>query len=255
VGAYAFPNLPPGAYTLTAEAAGFSPTRLTGIGVSVAQYARQNVRLKVGTVAERVEVAATTSVIETERAALSSVVTNKQITQLPLNGRYSIFPLIYLAPGVQNTGYWNNVWASGGFRTGGMGSTVDGAINLINQNGAMSPATPPLDSIEEFRFITNNASAEYSFGSAQLVLVTRSGTNQLHGSAFWFNRNREFAAKYALDHRAKPPFNRNEFGYTIGGPIKRDKLFFFHTFEQSDTPRGAGGLMSWTASKAVGPLV
>src|SRR5207249_11388584 len=97
------------------------------------------------------------------------------------------------------------------------------------------------DSIAEFRFISNTASAEYSNGTAQLIAVTRSGTNELHGSAFWFNRNREFAAKYVLDPRPKPPFNRNEFGGTVGGKITKDKLFYFFSFEQLSLRQWATG--------------
>lgn len=225
---FTFMNLDPGLYTLEARMDGFSPTRITNIVVNVAQSARVDVRLKVGAVSEHIEVTASVGVIETERPTISSVVNHKQITQLPFNGRYNISGLIALAPGVQNGG----AFVSGGFAKGGLNVTVDGAANLDMQNGVRSEATPPFDSIEEFRFVSNTASAEYSHGAAQLVLVTRSGTNELHGSGFWFNRNRIFAAKYKLDHRDKPGFNRNEFGGTLGGPIKKDQLFYFASFEQ-----------------------
>src|SRR6185437_5755683 len=227
-GAYTFTNLDPGTYTITAEVSGFSPTRVNGVRIAVAQNARVDIKLKIGSVAEQVEVTASAGVVETESPTLSAVINHKQITELPFNGRYSIAGLIALAPGVQN----NGSFASGGFAKGGLNVTVDGATNLDMQNGTRSEATPPFDAIEEFRFISNSASAEYTSGSSQLVLVTRSGTNDLHGSAFWFNRNRVFASKYILDHRDKPPFNRNEFGGTLGGPIKKDKLFYFASFEQ-----------------------
>lgn len=228
VGSYTFANLDPGRYTLNAEMAGFAPVSLTGITVQVAQFARANVQLKVGTVSERMEVAATASMVETERPTLSSVITHTQITELPFNGRYNLSGLIALAPGVQRGGRF----AAGGFYTGGLNVIVDGAVNLDMQNGGPSEATPTFDSIEEFRFVSNTASAEYSHGSAQMIVVTRSGTNELHGSAFWFNRNRKFAAKYVLDPRPNPPYNRNEFGGTLGGRIIKDKLFYFFSFEQ-----------------------
>jgi hypothetical protein len=227
-GAYTFTNLEPATYAITAERTGFSPKVVNGIRIAVAQNARIDIRLTIGSVAEKVEVTASAGVVETENPTLSAVINHKQITELPFNGRYSIAGLIALAPGVQNSGSF----ASGGFAKGGLNVTVDGATNLDMQNGTRSEATPPFDAIEEFRFISNSASAEYTSGSSQLVLVTRSGTNDLHGSAFWFNRNRLFAAKYILDHRDKPPFNRNEFGGTAGGPIKKDKLFYFASFEQ-----------------------
>jgi hypothetical protein len=228
VGSYTFANLSPGRYTLSAQMTGFSPVQMTGLTVTVAQFARADVQMKIGVVTERVEVAAKVGVVETERPTLSSVITHTQITELPFNGRYDLSGLIALAPGVQRGGRFT----SGGFFTGGLNVVVDGAVNLDMQNGGPSAATPTFDSIEEFRLITNTASAEYSHGTAQLIVVTRSGTNDLHGSALWFNRNREFAAKYALDHRPKPPFNRNEFGGTLGGKIIRDKLFYFFSFEQ-----------------------
>jgi hypothetical protein len=221
VGSYTFANLDPGRYTLAAQMAGFASVSLTGITVSVAQFARADVQLKVGAVSERVEVAATAGVVETERPTLSSVITHAQITQLPFNGRYNLSGLIALAPGVQRGGRF----ASGGFYTGGLNVVVDGAVNLDMQNGGPSEATPTFDSIQEFRFVSNTTSAEYSHGSAQMIVVTRSGTNELHGSAFWFNRNRQFAAKYVLDPRPSPPDNRNEFGGTLGGKIIKDKLF------------------------------
>ncbi len=228
VGSYTFSNLNPGRYTLFTEMAGFAPVSLTGIIVTVAQFARADVQLKVGAVSERIEVQATAGVVETERPTLSAVITQAQITQLPFDGRYNLSGLIALAPGVQRGGRF----ASGGPLTGGLNVVVDGAENLDMQNGGPSAAQPTFDSIAEFRFISNTASAEYSHGTAQLIAVTRSGTNELHGSAFWFNRNREFAAKYALDARPKPPFNRNEFGGTAGGKIIKDKLFYFFSYEQ-----------------------
>ncbi|MEK7406982.1 MAG: TonB-dependent receptor, partial [Acidobacteriota bacterium] len=228
VGSYTFASLAPGRYTLSVQMEGFSPVSITGVTVTVAQFARTDVQMKVGAVTERIEVAAKVGVVETERPTLSSVINHTQITQLPFNGRYSLSGLIALAPGVQRGGRF----AAGGTFTGGLNVVVDGAVNLDMQNGGPSEATPTFDSIEEFRFVTSTASAEYSHGSAQLIVVTRSGANELHGSAFWFNRNREFAAKYALDHRPKPPFNRNEFGGTLGGRIVKDKLFYFFSFEQ-----------------------
>lgn len=227
-GSYTFTNLPPGRYTLSAHRTGFSPVEVSGLTVTVAQFARADIQMKVGVVSERVEVTARVGVLETERPTLSSVITHTQVTQLPFNGRYNLGGLIALAPGVQRGGRF----VSGGFFTGGLNVVVDGAVNLDMQNGGPSAADPTFDSIEEFRFITNTASAEYSHGTAQLIVVTRSGANDLHGSLFWFNRNREFAAKYTLDHREKPPYNRNEFGGTLGGRIIKDKLFYFGSFEQ-----------------------
>lgn len=228
IGSYTFTNLPPGRYTLSAQKDGFSPVSVTGIVVTVAQFARTDIQMKLGSTVDTIEVAATPGVVETERPTLSSVVDRVQITELPFNGRYNLSGLIALAPGVQRGGRF----AAGGTYTGGLNVVVDGAVNLDMQNGGPSEATPTFDSIEEFRFISNTASAEFSHGSAQLVVVTRSGTNDLHGSAFEFNRNRVYAAKYAIDHRDKPPFNRNEFGGTLGGKLIRDKLFYFFSFEQ-----------------------
>lgn len=228
VGSYTFANLNPGRYTLFTQMTGFAPVSVTGITVTVAQFARADVQLRLGAVSERVEVAARAGVVETERPTLSAVINQTQITQLPFNGRYDLSGLIALAPGVQRSGRF----ASGGPATGGLNVVVDGAENLDMQNGGPSAANPTFDSIAEFRFVSNTASAEYSNGTAQLIVVSRSGSNELHGSAFWFNRNREFAAKYVLDPRPLAPFNRNEFGTTLGGKIIKDKLFYFVSFEQ-----------------------
>src|SRR5215467_2841108 len=168
VGSYTFANLNPGLYTLSTQMAGFASVSLTGVRVTVAQFARADVQMKVGTVTERVEVAAQSSVVETERPTLSAVINQTQITQLPFNGRYDLSGLIALAPGVQRSGRF----ASGGPYTGGLNVVVDGAENLDMQNGGPSAATPTFDSIAEFRYVSNTASAEYSVGTAQLVVVT-----------------------------------------------------------------------------------
>src|SRR5438105_1986938 len=150
---------------------------------------------------------------------------------MPLNGRSNIYGLLSLAPGVQRSGQ-NPVVGAAGVWFGSTNMTIDGAANIDFGNERLGPVTPSIEAIGEFRVIGNGASAEYGRGGTQIVVATRAGTNSLHGSLFAYNRNRALSAKnFFATGLPKPPFNRNEYGGSIGGPVLKDKLFFFGTFE------------------------
>ena len=229
-GQYTVTNLEPGVYRLTVTASGFNEQVIRDITVFVNQTARVDVTLEVGAVSSRVEVEATAPVVQSETSSIGQVVDSKQVTTMPLDGRSSIYGLLALAPGVMTTG--QNPVISGGVWFGSTNLTVDGVSDIDTGDERLGPVVPSLESIGEFKVIANGASAEFGRGGAQVLVETRSGTNQFHGSVFEFNRNRALAAKnFFATSLPKPPFNRNEYGGSLGGPILKDKLFFFGTFE------------------------
>lgn len=229
-GDYTFTNVEPGTYQLSAEAQGFKTGVVRHVTMFVNQTVRVDVKLDVGDVTTEVEVQATTPVIQSDTSSVGSVVDGMQIVSMPLNGRAGILGLLILAPGVQRGTI--NPMIAGGSWFGNANMTVDGATNIDVGNERILPLAPSLESIGEFKVIANGASAEFGRGGAQVVVATKSGTNEFHGSLFAFNRNRVLSAKnFFATHLAKPPFNRNEFGGSVGGPILRNKLFFFGNYE------------------------
>lgn len=230
-GDYVFTNVPPGFYQIGVKAPQFQSQRIEHLKLEVLQTIRRDVSLKVGATAEYIVVTAETPIIQTETPTISSVVDGKQIEETPLNGRGDAYQLMGLAPGVQRPN--SNALISGSSFAGGTTMTIDGITSndLFNQRMAGTP--PSLESVAEFTVIGNNATAEFGRGGAQVVMQTKSGTNTFHGSLFEFNRNKATQARnFFLAAAAKnPPFNRNEFGGSFGGPIRKDKLFFFASIE------------------------
>lgn len=229
-GQYTVTNLEPGIYRVTIAGKGFKTGTIRDITLNVSQTARVDLKLQVGDVTTTVEVQATAPIVQSETSAVGSVVDSNQIENMPLNGRSDIYSLLSLAPGVQR-GQQNPVVA-GATWFGSTNMTIDGVSNLDVGNERLGPTVPSIEAIAEFKVITNAASAEFGRGGAQIVVATKSGTNELHGSLFAFNRNRAMSAKnFFATSLPKPAFNRNEFGGSIGGPIIKDKLFYFGTYE------------------------
>ncbi len=229
-GDYIFTDVAPGSYRLDVNAQGFRASQVSNIVVQVGQTARMDVKLEVGAVQARVEVTATAPVVQSETSSVGNVVDTRQIQDMPLNGRANFYGLLQIAPGVQGAG--SNPLISGGTWYGSTNMTLDGVENIDVGNERLLGTTPSLDAVQEFRVIDSGASAEFGRGGAQVIMVTRSGTNAFHGSVFEFNRNRALAAKnFFATGLPTPPFNRNEFGGSLGGPILRDKLFFFGSYE------------------------
>ena len=247
-GFYNFPNLPIGNYDILVEQTGFKSFRQSAIHIDVNSAVRVDVKLEIGEVAEKVSVRADAVQVETQSTQMGEVINSQKMTAVPLNGR-DFTDLLSLQPGVVPGAYASQaaglndrtVSGSGALNAGNQsingqreaanGFMVNGAnVNEGKNNG--TAVIPNLDSIEEFRIITNNFDAEYgNYSGGQINVVTKSGTNQIHGSLFEFNRNTAFNGRNYFDQGAAGKLIQNQFGGTVGGPIKKDKVFFFADYQ------------------------
>jgi hypothetical protein len=228
-GEYVLLRVAPGTYRLSVGATGFKTEIRNDIPILVNQTAREDFKLSVGDIATSVQVEAEIPVVQSETSSIGQVVDGSQVTQMPLNGRDNIFSLLAMAPGVQDSG--SNPMISGSAFRGGTSITIDGANNDDALNERISGPVPSLESVAEFKVVTNGAPAEFG-KPAQVIVASKGGSNTIHGSLFAFNRNNVLAAKsHAAQLIAKPPYKRNEYGGSVGGPIKKNKLFYFGTFE------------------------
>ena len=230
-GEYAFNSVTPGVYQISISAPGFATKVVTNINLDVQQTIREDLSLSIGSTSSTISVTATTPLIQTETSDVSNVVTGQAIQEAPLNGRENAYSLMGLAPGVQRPN--SNALISGGSFKGGANLTIDGISDDDIVGARMSDQVPSLEAMAEFNVTDVNAPAEYGNGGAQVNIQTKSGSNDFHGSAFEFNRNRYFQARnYFLAHTAAiPGFNRNEWGGSVGGPVIHNKLFFFFSYE------------------------
>ena len=239
-GFYAVPGLPPGRYELTVSSSGFGKYTRTGVELTVGQTATLNLTLKVAGVKEEVVVSTEAPAVETTRSEVSQVIDTKQITDLPINSRlFTDFAL--LAPSVATsrtslgttfTEFEITQISFGGMRSFSNEITVDGA-DFVNTISGVQRATPPQDSVQEFRVVNNSFGAEYGRALGGIVnIVTKSGTNQIHGSVYDYLQNSATDARSLLQPAPLPDALReNQFGGTLGGPIKKDKTFFFLNYE------------------------
>jgi hypothetical protein len=257
-GLFSFPNLPVGAYDLTASAKGFASQRKLGLAVDTASALRIDITLSPGEQADAVTVTADTSAqVETVSTQLGEVVSGAAMTSLPLNGR-SYTDLLALQPGVTPVstllpssvvmaGVTGSLDPSGDLNPGNLsisgqressnGFFVDGIDVQEHMNGGTS-VIPNLDSIDQFRVLTNNFDSEYgNYNGGMVTVVTKSGTNRFHGDAFEFFRNTALDARGYFDP-TRSAFKQNQFGGTIGGPIWRDKFFFFTDYQATRTTQG-----------------
>lgn len=233
-GDYVAPVLPVGNYTVRIEVAGFGPSIAKGLVLLPNRTLRQDFTLEVGQVQQTVEVAATAPVVNSESATIGNVMQSDQITSLPLNGRM-LDRLIRISAGVTSDSA-SNPRVAGSAYWGGINFNVDGAAfnDPGNGGGAYSyrhgmATLPSVDTVSEFKIDSNNQKAEFE-GAASVTIVSKTGSNELHGSLFLFNRNKAYAARNFFSP-INPPFNRNEFGFTAGGPIIKDRTFFFGGYE------------------------
>ena len=229
-GTYTISNLVVGNYNVTAEGGGFKTASATGITLDVSQKREVNFKLSVVGIESTVEVNAAPPLLNTTDGMLGGLVTAEQVETLPLNGR-SIANLVMMQPGMaQDTGSMGWLapqWISNGNRAETLVATLDNADASDTEMGTPQFWNFNLDAIAEFKVLQNNYSAMYGQGGGTITqIVSKTGTNQVHGSAFEFLRNSAFDARnfFATD---VPPFQRNEFGGTFGGPVKKDKTFFF----------------------------
>ncbi len=228
-GEYTFSNVIPDPYEITVTAGGFQSYVIRHVILRVGQTVREDAALSVGSTQASVQVTAEQPLVQTDTTSVGSIVDSKQIDSVPLNGRTDIFGLLAIAPGVQNSG--TSARIGGVYTRGGVSETIDGSQVLQIENAVLGKNVPSLDSIGEFQVIDSTGSAKYA-GTTAVIMVTKSGTNEFHGSAFEYNRITALSAKnFFATSLPKPPFVRNEFGGSLGGPIKRNKLFFFGSFE------------------------
>ncbi len=239
-GVYVATSLNPGTYRVQAEAKGFRTAEVSNVLLEVNSSPKVDLRLTVGQSSEVVEVtAANTPLLQTQESDLGQTVDEQQLEQLPTqssSGR-NIYSLIPLAQGVTEQvgqgGYGNDNLRINGDRPRDQDYQLDGTTIEAPVFGGQT-LSPSVDSIQEFRIEENSMSAEYGkTGGGLLIAVTKSGTNHFHGSAYEYNRNENFDARdYFLQSGVKQnPYNYNEFGGTIGGPIIKGKLFFFTDYQ------------------------
>jgi hypothetical protein len=245
-GDYSFPLLPVGTYSVSAQLQGFSVARESGIRLNVDQVARIDLTLAVGATTETVEVQSATVAIDTETATVGQVITEKQITDLPLNGR-NFLSLLFLGAGaVEADGEQGSMRQGVGSAISLMGARptsnnfmIDGTANIDTSLG--TPAVIlSVDAMEEFKEQTKTYSAEYGFSANQINLVSKSGTNEYHGALFYFGRNEGLDAKNFFDSptAAKPKLDQKQFGGTISGPIIKNKTFVLFNYEGTRVDSG-----------------
>ncbi len=239
-GFYFFPNLAPGQYELKVSYSGFAGYTQTGIVLSVGQSATINAMLQVAARGEKVVVTTEVPTIEPTKTEISQIVGTEQIQSLPISGRvFTDFAL--LTPGVATsrtslgttfTEFEVTQISFGGMRSFSNEITVDGA-DFVNALSGVQRATPPQDSVQEFRVVNNSFGAEYGRAMGGIVnIVTKSGTNELHGSIYDYFQNSALDSRSLLQPAPLPnQLRQNQFGATLGGPIAKDKTFFFINYE------------------------
>ena len=239
-GYYILPNLPPGEYDLTIESGQFAKFTQTGITLTVGQTATVDVALKVQTVGGDVTIASEPPAIEPTRTEISQAIDSKQIQSLPVSGRlFTDFAL--LTPGVATgrtslgttfTEFEITQISFGGMRSFSNLITVDGA-DFINANTGVQRATPGQESVQEFRVVNNSFGSEYGRALGGIVnVVTKSGTNNWHGSAYEYFQHDALNARSLLQPAGtSKELHQNQFGVTVGGPIRKDETFIFGNYE------------------------
>jgi hypothetical protein len=241
-GRYNFEQLPPGPYRLMAQIAGFQTEVVPRIELTVGRKAVLDLRLKIGEVKTETIVTAGAELVDTRSSTLSTVMENEAIRELPLNGR-DFAQLALLQPGVEPSVRSSDSGGPGtklvieGNRPSQLSFLMDGSdINDASNNtpGSAAGFLLGVDTLQEFRVVTNAFSAEYGRASGGVIsTVTKSGTNNLHGTLFEFVRNSDFDAKNYFDSKTAsiPPFKRNQFGVEADGPLIKNKTFFLGSFE------------------------
>jgi hypothetical protein len=264
-GLFTFTLLPPAVYSLEVEEIGFKDYKQQGITLDAGQTAQQNVRLTVGSTSEQVEVTAQSPLLNVDNANISSNISARQVVDLPLNLR-NVISLAELNSSVSNTAEEQVVGAPG------ISGSADQDVSFLNFGGTFFGTAqylldgswdtrvdwggviyvPSADAVQEFKIQTNAFTSQYGFSSGNVInVVTKSGTNQLHGDAWMFYRNSAYDARYYFDNSNQPAFHRDQFGATIGGPIIKNKLYFFGYYEglRQATPATFVGSMPTVAER------
>jgi hypothetical protein len=236
-GEYRMEFLPIGGYQVEVTANGFKKFLQKGVTLEINVPSRVDAQLEIGQISESVEVTAAAAAVNTDNAQIGRTVANTEITTLPIVGR-NVYTLLSLTPGVSSNansivlGYPEQRTTINGGVDGGAGSVnyyLDGGNNMTGLRNTGNIAPNP-DAVEEFRVVTNNYSAEYGrFAGGMVNIITRSGSNGFHGSLFEFLRNNKLNA-YDWGALTAAPLHRNQFGGSFGGPIRKDRTFFFGTY-------------------------
>jgi hypothetical protein len=253
-GDYVFPLLPVGVYSVKAEQQGFRAVRRSDIQLNVDQVVRIDLDLQAGEVTETVDVQGSTVTLDTESASIGQVVTQRQVNDLPLNGR-NFLQLLFIGAGAVETNGEQSAMRQGagnaisinGSRPTSNNYMLDGTSNTDTALG--TPAVIlSVDAIQEFKEQTTTYSAEYGFSANQVNIVSKSGTNDLHGTLFWFGRNDALDANNYFNNLAgspKSPLRQNQFGFVAGGPLwipglynGRDRSFWLVNYEGARIRRG-----------------
>ncbi|MBL8212664.1 MAG: TonB-dependent receptor [Bryobacterales bacterium] len=242
-GEYVIAQIPPGGWRITVTATGFRQAVVENVPLNIAERAVVNISLKIGQVTEQVTVSAAPPLLEQETASLGQVITRKAINDLPLNGRNYI-TLGALSPGVMpqipsSAGPASFISATsqrsdrsllvGGNRESATSYLYDG-VEMRNPRIGDSSITPSLDAVQEFKIQRNFFQAEFGNTPGIINVASRGGSNEIHGSVFWFLRNNAMDARNFFAPRVEP-FKRNQYGFNVGAPIVKDKLFAFGNFE------------------------
>jgi len=252
-GYFIFNDLMPGRYTLKVASAGFKVWEQRDIVLNVDQHATLRPLLQVGAVTQTVEVSAAAPLVTTSQSSVSSLVNSSQIEELPLNGRNAL-QLVQLAPGVVSTGNLGQygvvqiAFASSGGRDIDVNYSLDGGV-VTNNFYATPTSFPNPDALQEFALSSRNYSAQYGQGTSTVSAVTRSGTNGFHGSAYEFLRNTDLDSRPFFSANRPASYKRNQYGASLGGPIRKNKLFFFGDY-QGYKLRGGPGSTAYTTLTA-----
>ncbi|MEO7651855.1 MAG: carboxypeptidase-like regulatory domain-containing protein, partial [Bryobacteraceae bacterium] len=248
-GYYTVLFLEPGNYQVQIQANGFKPIVRSAVKLQVEQVARLDFKVELGNVNETIEVAGAAPLVDSETSAVGQVINNKSIVEMPLNGR-NAWHLVQLSAATVFVGGIGDaaeipVASMAGGRPFSQALLVDGgSVQKSGMSRAMAELGPMVDSVEEFKVITNNYAAEYGRSAGGVfTAVTKSGTNQFHGSAFEFLRNDALDARnfFAIN---KAPLRYNQFGGTVGGPIRKDRTHFFLGFEDTKQHLGETALLT-----------
>src|SRR5579864_6619192 len=248
-GDYQFVQVPVGHYSVQFEQQGFKTNVRKGVVVEVNGVVTLNMTMAIGQAKEVVEVTSEAPLVDTTSTQLGAVVNDRAVSQLPLNAR-DTYQFLQLQPGVQSQLGGNSDLFYGSDKAGtvsvngGRGRSNNFSVNGGDANDMfvnLPTVQPSPDSVEEFRVLTNTFDAEYGRNSGAVVnVVTKSGTNQIHGDVYDYLRNKVLNAKGYFD-TIKPAFIQNQFGGTLGGPIKKDRTFFFTSYEGRRVRQGRSG--------------
>jgi hypothetical protein len=252
-GFYTAPGLPVGEYEVTAERQGFKRSVRSGITLQVNQTAQVDFQMQIGQVADTVQVVGEAPIVNTSNATVGEVIENRRVRDLPLNGRGALALTLLTSGVISNAGPTNSGFGDRGIQISSISingspnsmnaQMLDGSNNILSYVGEVG-VPPAVDAVEEFKVQSGSMSAEFGFTAGGTVnLVTKSGTNKIKGSVYEFLRNDKFDARNTFTPN-KLPFRYNQYGVTLGGPIRKDKTFAFGNWEDYKSRRSSPRILT-----------